>query len=95
MATPEGKVQDDVRDLAKSLGFWVLRFKVMEMSGFPDLLIVGHGRVGFLEIKKDPNTKPKGLQAYRLKQLRKYGIMADHVGTTEEAEKFIHGLLKS
>ncbi len=92
--TPEGKVKSDVRKEAHKLGFWVLHIKVLEMVGFPDLMVIGHGMVGFIEIKK-PGKRPRTLQTKRIKQLRSYGIHADWTDNVVDARKFLNGLFKS
>jgi hypothetical protein len=88
--TPEGKVQSDIVKYAKSKGFWPLRFEVMQMSGFPDLMLLGHGVVLFIEVKrKEDEVGPKGLQAHRLIQISNHGIPAKWFGNLEDAKEFI------
>ena len=58
-------------------GYYVIKLKLTNKNGIPDLLALPHGcDVLFLEIKK-----PKGvlseLQKYRLKELEKYGFKTE------------------
>ena len=90
MATPEGKVQKSIVDYGKSQGFWVLRFQVMQMSGFPDLMFLGYGKVFFIEVKRKSDQKgPTGLQAKRIMQINKYGVPAKWFGDLYDAKEFI------
>ena len=91
--TPEGKVQADIIKYAQSQGFLTLRFEVMAQSGYPDLMFIGHGTVGFMEVKK-AGKSAESLQAYRLMKIRGHGVMATWCDNLEDAEDFID-VLKS
>lgn len=57
-------------------------------SGVPDRLILGRGRVLFLELKA-PGEKPSAFQEYELKTLIKAGLDALWVDTFEAAKAAI------
>ena len=89
--TPEGKIQTSIVRYGKSQGFWVLRFEVMSMAGFPDLLLLGHGRIAFIEVKR-PGKKPTKLQFKRLDQISEHDIPAIWCDNINDAKEFIDGI---
>lgn len=92
--TPEGHVQSKIAAYAKKAGYLVLRFEVMQMVGFPDLLLLGHGRVAFIEVKA-PGKKPGKIQHYRLKQINDRGIPADWFDNIDDAKVFINEIVRT
>ncbi len=92
--TPEGKIQTSIVRYGKFRGFWVLRFEIMSMAGFPDLMLLGHGRSAFIEVKR-PGKKATKLQAKRLEQLKSYGIPAIWCDNINDAKEFIDGVIRS
>ena len=92
--TPEGRVQSAIAKYAKQAGYLVLRFEVMQIVGYPDLLLLGHGRAAFIEVKA-PGKKPDKIQLHRLKQIRDQGIPATWFDNVKEAEIFIDQITDS
>ena len=92
--TPEGKVQSEIVKYARKQGFMALRFEVMQVVGFPDLMLLGHRTAAFIEVKRKGKVASK-MQEWRLEQIRACGLMATHCDNIEEAQEFIHEVIKS
>lgn len=62
------------------------KFTSPGMDGMPDrLVLLPHGRFGFVEVKA-PGEKPRPLQAYRHRQLRRLGCKVYVLDGTEQIE---------
>ena len=89
--TPEGKVQAGIRRKASELGFLCLKFSVIGIRGYPDLLIIRKGVVSFIEVKK-PGKKLRPNQHMRQQQLQRFGIRCEWFDNVEDAEEFMRSL---
>ena len=68
----ERSIEDEADELAKSLGWWPLKFERIERS-LPDKLYLGPGGQRFIVEWKRPGEKPRPQQVARIERLRKMG----------------------
>ena len=67
------------------------KFTSPGMDGMPDrLVLLPHGRFCFVEVKA-PGEKPRPLQAYRHRQLRRLGCKVYVLDGTEQIEEILDG----
>lgn len=73
----EQQVQKKITSYLEKKGWFVIRLKVTNMSGIPDLvaLKIPHAPF-FIEVKRSKGGVPSVLQNYMLKKLRKLGFHA-------------------
>ena len=58
----------------EALGYYVIKLKLTNKNGIPDLLAIPHkSDVEFVEVKKE-NGKVSKLQKYRIKELEDHGV---------------------
>ena len=68
------------------------KFTSPGMDGMPDrLVLLPHGRFCFVEVKA-PGEKPRPLQAYRHKQLRRLGFKVYVLDGPEQIEGILDGI---
>ena len=68
------------------------KFTSPGMDGMPDrLVLLPHGRFCFVEVKA-PGEKPRPLQAYRHRQLRRLGIKVYVLDGPEQIEGILDGI---
>ena len=84
----EAKLESQVVRLCRKLGFLTYKFSSPSQRGVPDRIIMGWGRVFFLELKK-AGCKPTALQKRELKRINQVGIPADWVDNFTDAELII------
>ena len=66
------------------------KFTSPGMDGMPDrLVLLQHGHFGFVEVKA-PGKKPRPLQAYRHRELRKLGFKTFVLDETEQIEGILN-----
>ena len=69
----EGPIQKKIIALLNRKGYWVIRIILCSYSGFPDLIVLGHKEVFFVEVKAT-GKKARPLQEYIHEKLRKRGF---------------------
>lgn len=70
----ESKVENYLQDKSSKYGFLCYKFTSPGTSGVPDRILIGHGKVIFVETKAPGKTARK-LQEYIIKQMRKHGAI--------------------
>ncbi len=68
----EVAVEKKLIEGAYKLGFWAPKFVSPGNDGMPDRILVGHGRVIFVELKTDRGTLSP-VQKSQIGRLKKYG----------------------
>ena len=73
----EQKIQlKKIKEL-ESLGYYVIKLKLTNKNGIPDLIAIPkNSDVEFIEVKK-PNGKLSKLQEYRIQELQKHGVKVE------------------
>ena len=80
----ENTIEAALVDEVKRRGGMCPKFTSPGMDGMPDrLVLLPHGRFCFVEVKA-PGEKPRPLQAYRHRQLRRLGISVYVLDGTEQ-----------
>ena len=80
----ENTIEAALVDEVKRRGGFCPKFTSPGMDGMPDrLVLLPHGRFCFVEVKA-PGEKPRPLQAYRHRQLRRLGISVYVLDGTEQ-----------
>jgi len=70
----EQKIQAKLIKQLESDGYYVVKLSVTNKPGIPDLIAIPKDSdAEFYEIKR-PGKKPRPLQEYRIKELKKHGI---------------------
>ena len=70
--TPEGRVETHLVSQCKKRGILYYKFTAPANSGVPDRIVIGNGKVIFIELKA-PGEKPRKLQRYVIAKMRKAG----------------------
>ena len=83
---PETKIQSQITDTLKDLGFYVIRLVLAQPNGCPDLIAIRNGKTVFVEVKQ-PGEKARKLQKYRHKQISDQGIPVLTVSSSEEIKR--------
>ena len=69
----ESPIQSKIMTLLKRKGYWPIKIILCNYSGFPDIVVLGHGEVFFIEAKATGKTA-RPLQEYIHEKLRKRGF---------------------
>lgn len=85
----ESKIEKQIVDHAKSLGWHVLKFVSPSKRGVPDRIFFKSGIVLFMEIKKE-GEPPRRQQIKRLKELNDQNIPAFVVDDIDQGKKIIN-----
>ena len=73
----ESKIQQKRIKQLEAEGYYVIKLKLTNKNGIPDLIAIPKGSdVLFSEIKK-PGGELSGLQKFRLKELKLYGFKTE------------------
>lgn len=93
MTTPEGLVQRYCMEQLKKRGCLVRKIGYEMRRGCPDLLAIAPGgRVLFLEIKKDEQTKPDPHQQREHERIRQHGGDVRVIGSKEQVDSLVNEL---
>ena len=88
----EKAIEAALVDEVKRRGGMCPKFTSPGMDGMPDrLVLLPHGRFCFVEVKA-PGEKPRPLQAYRHRQLRRLGISVYVLDGLEQIEGILDGI---
>jgi Holliday junction resolvase len=71
----ESQIQSAIIKKLTAAGWYVVKLIQTNKNGIPDLVCHRDGKTVYLEIKQ-PGNDLEPLQWHRIKQLRKYGILA-------------------
>jgi hypothetical protein len=70
----EQKIQAKLIKQLEADGYYVLKLSVTNKPGIPDLIAIPKDSdAEFYEVKR-PGKKPRPLQEYRIKELKKHGL---------------------
>tara|TARA_R110002073_G_scaffold236463_1_gene397557 strand:- start:809 stop:1057 length:249 start_codon:yes stop_codon:yes gene_type:complete len=70
----EQKIQAKLIKKLEADGYYVLKLSVTNKPGIPDLIAIPKDSdAEFYEVKR-PGKKPRPLQEYRIKELKKHGL---------------------
>jgi Holliday junction resolvase len=70
----EQKIQAKLIKQLESDGYYVVKLSVTNKPGIPDLIAIPKDSdAEFYEVKR-PGKKPRPLQEYRIKELKKHGV---------------------
>lgn len=72
----ESAIQHKIIKRYEAEGFIVVKMELVNLNGFPDLMLLKDGKASFIEVKR-PGYKPRPLQEYRIEQLIKAGFDVD------------------
>jgi len=73
----EQKIQSKKIKELESLGYYVIKLKLTNKNGIPDLIAIPkNSDVEFIEVKK-PKGKLSKLQEYRIQELQKHGVKVE------------------
>jgi hypothetical protein len=89
MKISEAKIEAKVVAYCRERGLYCRKFSSPAHRGVPDRIILGHGKVLFLELKSEGN-EPTALQYHELKLIREHGIPARWAASFEMAEILIN-----
>ena len=73
----EQKIQSKKIKELEALGYYVIKLKLTNKNGIPDLIAIPkNSDVEFIEVKK-PKGKLYKLQEYRIQELQKHGVKVE------------------
>ena len=84
----ESKLESQIVTLCSKLGLLTYKFSSPSQRGVPDRVIMGRGRVLFLELK-NAGCKPTGLQERELERIKNVGISAGWADNYKDADLMI------
>lgn len=84
----EKQLESKVVEYCKKHGLYCRKFSSPAHRGVPDRIIVGKGRIMFLELKS-PGKKPTALQEREIELIRAAGVLALWVDSWEHAKREI------
>lgn len=84
----ESKLESQIVTLCSKLGLLTYKFSSPSQRGVPDRVIMGHGRILFLELK-NADCKPTGLQEREIERIRDAGISAGWADNYKDADLMI------
>lgn len=84
----ESKLESQVVKLCGEWGLLTYKFSSPSQRGVPDRVVMGRGRVLFLELK-NAGCKPTGLQKRELERISQAGISAGWTDNFIEADRMI------
>jgi len=85
----EAKVENYLKEKTEQLNGMYLKFSSPGTNGVPDRIILLNEKVYFIELKA-PGKKPRKLQQYIHKEMKKQGFDVTVIDSLEGVEKFIH-----
>lgn len=85
----ESKVEADIRKYAESHGCMYLKLAGRNQRGQPDRMIIKHGKILFLEIKR-PGEEPEPLQYWWMKKLKFHDMNSFWCDSAEDGCKLIN-----
>lgn len=94
MGKPESTVEDYLVAQANRRGFLCWKFVSPGVNGVPDRVLIGAGRVIFIECKA-PGGKPRALQDVRLDEIRARGADARVCSSRESVDALMGELCRS
>jgi len=85
----ESTIEGEFKKQTKHAGWWCLKLKIISHAGFPDRMLLKHpGLVVFVEVKATLK-KPRPLQSWVHKKLRKLGFEVYVIDSIEDIAGFI------
>ena len=81
----ESKIQSKIIKWLKSNGYFVTKLMGTSTNGIPDVLAIKDGRTLFVEVKR-LKREADPIQAYRIKELNDYGVLAFVAHSVEEVK---------
>ena len=73
----EQKIQSKKIKELEALGYYVIKLKLTNKNGIPDLIAIPkNSDVEFIEVKK-PKGKLSKLKEYRIQELQKHGVKVE------------------
>ena len=81
----ESTIQTKIIKWLKSEGYFVTKLMGTSTNGIPDVLAIKDGRTLFVEVKR-PGREADPIQAYRIKELNDYGVLAFVAHSVEEVK---------
>lgn len=89
----EKHIEAKVVRYCKARGLYCRKFTSPAHRGAPDRIIIGKGKVMFLELKRPGNT-PTALQHHELTTLCSYGVIALWTDCFEQAKRMIDNVFE-
>lgn len=90
----ERYIENRLRTKVKCLGGLAIKINCPWFVGMPDRLILGNGKVWFVELKA-PGKKPSKMQLMCHKYLLKLGFKVWVIDSPEQLKIFIHDFTKA
>lgn len=84
----EKNLQKQITSKLKSAGFFVRKISAENSKGLPDLLIIGHGEILFVEVKTLTGRLTK-LQSYVIGVMQDAGAKVEVWNSVGHCERFI------
>jgi len=88
----EKKLEVKLRKQVKKLGGWAIKFWAVNLTGFPDrLVLMPEGKISFVELKSE-GKKLNPRQAVVIEMLRKLGFKVFVIDTKILLDEFLNDL---
>lgn len=91
--TPEGQIESYLESQSEKQKVLCFKFVSPGNRGVPDRIIIANGKVMFIELKA-PDKKPRKLQEYVIKKMRKAGADVRVADTKEKVDELLNEILE-
>lgn len=88
MGKPEGRIEDYLIARAKRYGCMCVKFTSPSTTGVPDRVVIGHGKVAFVELKA-PGEAPRPRQRVVIRQMREHGALVYVIDAKPGVDAFL------
>lgn len=85
----EKKVEEYLREQAERRGCLALKFVSPNFAGVPDRIVLGYGKVVFVEMKRPKQSKTIRRQKLMHNILREKGMQVEVLFTKEQVDEFL------
>lgn len=87
----ERNIEKYLKGMVEAIGGLCIKLNSASGTGYPDRIVINQGVIVFVEVKA-PNEKPRALQHYRIKELKRHGAKAIVVDSFESVDSFVEQL---
>ena len=85
----ESKIETYLKTQAPKHGFLCWKYPATNLKGVPDRLLIGHGQVLFVELKRQNDAIISEIQKLRHKQIKEHGCHVHICASTDDIDNLL------
>ena len=89
MGAPEHAIEAYLQKQCEKQNILCKKFESPSTRGYPDRILIHHGTVVFVELKR-PGEKPRKLQMYRIEELISHGANVEVADTRQKVDNILN-----